>query len=125
MEFKDILIQAGYKPTGPRLAVLECLNNQKKIISARDLFKKIKKFDQASVYRALSIFEELNIVGTEMVGKEKLYCLAKKPHHHIICRQCGYNESFPCEEKEIRQFTNFSNINHQLTLTGVCNKCKQ
>lgn len=123
MKIKMALTNAGYKLTKPRLAVFDFLKKQSKLISARDLHVKIKKIDQASVYRTLSIFEELNIVNTEIINKEKLYCLAEHPHHHIICRQCGYSESFPCEE-EIREFRNFSGVSHQLTLTGVCNKCK-
>lgn len=125
MEFESVLIQSGYKLTKPRLAVLECLNKQNKLLSARDLFKKIKNIDQASVYRTLHVFEELAIVNTETIDKEKLYCLANHPHHHIICRHCGYYEDFPCVEKqEYNKFKNFSNIHHQLTLRGVCNKCK-
>lgn len=124
MKIEMVLTNAGYKLTKPRLAVFDFLKKQRKLISARDLHAKIKKVDQASVYRTFSLFEELSIVNTEIIGKEKFYCLAERPHHHIICRQCGYNESFPCEEKKIREFKNFSGINHQLTLTGVCNKCK-
>jgi len=125
MDFKKTLTQAGYKLTGPRLAVLTYLEKQKKITSARDLSKKIKKYNQASVYRSLNLFEELLIVNTEIVEKEKLYCLAKHPHHHIICRQCGYSEEFPCNKDHIlNQYKNFNNVQHQLTLTGICQKCK-
>jgi Fe2+ or Zn2+ uptake regulation protein len=125
MKIKDKLSNTGYKLTKPRLAVLECLEKQDKLISARDIFKKLKKVDQASVYRTLKILEELNIVNSETINKEKFYCLADHPHHHIICRICGYSEEFPCTKKEdYKKFKNFNNIKHQLTLSGVCKKCQ-
>jgi Fe2+ or Zn2+ uptake regulation protein len=118
------IIKTGYKMTAPRLAVIEHLSSTHSPISARDLHQKIKTVDQASVYRALNLFEELQIVNVEMVNKEKLYCLADEPHHHIICRKCGHMESIICEH-HFNQLKNFTNIYHQLTLTGVCNKCNQ
>jgi len=126
MNIKEKIINSGHKLTKPRLAVLGCLKKQKGIISARDLHKKIKKIDQASVYRALNLFEKLNLVNVEILDKEKFYCLDDHPHHHIICRKCGYTEEFKCDkEKEFKYFKNFSNIRHQLTLSGVCKKCNK
>jgi Fur family ferric uptake transcriptional regulator len=124
-EMKDVLTQAGYKLTKPRLAILTFLKKQTNLLSAREISKKIKNIDQASVYRTLNLFEELNIVNSELIDKEKLYCLSDHPHHHIICRVCKYSEEFPCTQKEdYKKFSNFSNIHHHLTLTGVCKKCK-
>lgn len=123
MGISSKLIDSGYKLTKPRLQVLHSLKKEKTLISARNLHRKIKNVDRASIYRTLNIFEELNIVNVEIIEKEKLYCLADHPHHHIICRECGYTEKFDCDNKEYKIFNNFSNIHHQLTLTGICNKC--
>ena len=121
MEIKKILIKAGYKLTKPRLAVLGCLERQDKLLSARAIYQKIKTVDQASVYRTLNLFEELDIVNSETIDKEKLYCLAGHPHHHIICRTCGYSESIECKHKFTHK--HFTDINHQLLLSGFCRKC--
>jgi Fur family peroxide stress response transcriptional regulator len=117
-----ILVEAGYKMTTPRILVLEKLSVFHHPISARDLHKKIKVVNCASVYRTLNLFEELHLVNVEVIEKEKLYCLADKPHHHIICKKCGYIEKIKCRHS-FNHFKNFSNIHHQLTLTGLCNKC--
>ena len=117
------LNDARVKITKPRLKVLQCLKKQKQMISARDLFKKIKAIDQASVYRTLNMFEDLNLVHTEIIEREKLYCLSDHPHHHIICRKCGYAEEFTCPGEKFPAFQNFSNIQHRLTLFGLCYKC--
>lgn len=116
------LIQAGYKLTKPRLAILDFLDDHHTSISARELHKKIKHFNRASVYRALNLFEELHLVNAEIIEKEKIYCLADKPHHHIICEKCGYTEKIDCAHS-FGHFKNFINVHHRLTLTGVCHNC--
>jgi len=121
-KIKQQLIKAGYKMTMPRIAVLDTLSSIHHPVSARDLHKKIKTIDRASVYRALNLLEDLHLVSVEVVEKEKLYCLANIPHHHIICKKCGYAEEVKCNHS-FGHFKNFNNVYHQLTLTGVCNKC--
>lgn len=118
------IIKTGYKVTAPRSAVIKQLSSTHTPISARDLHRKIKTVDQASVYRALNLFEELQIVNVEIVNKEKLYCLADEPHHHIVCRKCGHMESIKCKH-HFNKIKNFTNVYHRLTLTGVCHKCSQ
>lgn len=121
-KLKKQLIDAGYKMTTPRQLVLSELFACHHPISARNLHKKIKTVDQASVYRALNLFEDLHLVNVEVIKKEKLYCLAVVPHHHIICKKCGYTEEVKCYH-DFNSFKNFFNVYHQLTLTGICNKC--
>jgi len=121
-QLKQKLIKSGNILTKARLAVLEYLSDNHSPLSARDLHKKLKHFDRASVYRTLNLFEDLHLVNVEVVDKEKIYCLADEPHHHIICKKCGYMEKIECNHS-FGHFKNFTNIYHQLTLTGVCNKC--
>lgn len=119
---KRKLIDAGYKLTAPRLAVLDALSSAGHLISARGLHKKIQEVDLASVYRALNLFEELHLVDIEVIEKEKFYCLADIPHHHIICERCGHAEKVECNHS-FGRLKNFINVYHRLTLTGICNKC--
>lgn len=123
MDFTKKLTKLGYKLTKPRLKVLKFLEKEKCLISARKVHDRIKTVDRASIYRTLNLFEKLRIVHVEISEKEKLYCLENHPHHHIICRKCGYTEDFECKKSEFIKPNNFSNIQHQLTLTGVCNSC--
>jgi Fe2+ or Zn2+ uptake regulation protein len=124
MDASKILAKSGYKLTKPRWRFLDCLREETELLSARDIFKKTKSIDQASVYRSLGLFEKLGLVNVEVFNKEKLYCLADKPHHHIICRICGRVEKFPCTHK-FNKYKDFTEIKHQLTLYGVCSKCKK
>ncbi|MFA6426875.1 MAG: Fur family transcriptional regulator [Candidatus Magasanikbacteria bacterium] len=121
-DFANILEHAGYKMTKPRSAILQFLSNHHTSLSAQDMHKNIKGVDQASVYRTLNVFEELHMVHVELFGKEKKYCLADEPHHHIICKKCGYMEKIKCTHS-FKNVKHFKHVYHQLTLTGVCNQC--
>lgn len=123
-KIKAKLSNSGYKITKPRVDILSFLEKANKPYSAQEIFKKIKNVDLASVYRALTLFAKLDIVNEEIFDKEKKYCLATDPHHHIVCRKCDKMETMKCEHNYSNKFKNFSNIKHQLVLTGVCNKCK-
>ncbi len=116
------LIDLGYKLTKPRLAVLQILEKVDDPISARDLHKKIKTIDLASVYRTLNLFEQLYLVNAEIIKAEKMYCLATDSHHHIICEKCHLVEKVECKHY-FKKIKNFTNIHHRLVLTGLCDKC--
>ncbi len=113
---------AGYKLTGPRLAVLRALAGHHHPVSARELHGLTRNADRASVYRALNLFERLYLVNVERMGAEKLYCLADKPHHHIICEKCGRMKKIACHH-DFGHVRNFTAIHHHLTLTGICRRC--
>jgi Fe2+ or Zn2+ uptake regulation protein len=123
MPVEEILKERGYKLTKPRLAVLQLLKGQKTPLSAREIFKELKqKYDLVSIYRTLKILEKAEIPFAELINGEKKYHLSQGQHHHIICERCGRSECIPCHHL-FNKIKNFTNIRHQLTLTGVCNKC--
>lgn len=119
--FREKLIENGYKITKAREALISFFTKKHKPISAQNLAKKMKSIDRASVYRTLNLFEKLSLLNIEIINKEKLYCFAEKPHHHIVCTKCGYIETIECRHNF--HSNNFTNIQHQMTVTGLCNKC--
>lgn len=120
---KEKLISAGYRITKPRVELLSFFSGKHRPISAQNLSKKLESVDRASVYRALAIFEKLSLVNVDVVRGEKLYCSSEKPHHHIICKQCGYIEAIKCNHN-YNKHKNFVNIEHHLTLSGICKNCR-
>lgn len=111
----------GSKITRPRKEILDYLAQAKQPLSAQEIHSCLKGINLASVYRNLKLFKKLAIVQTEPGESEEKYCLALKPHHHIICSACGYSESIRCNHNFIHK--NFTDIKHQLKLTGLCRKC--
>ncbi len=118
---KNTLKQAGYKSTKPRQQVLKILQVGHTPLSAKTIYKKTRNINLASIYRTLKLLTELNIIQQEFINNKNYYYLANKKHHHIICKNCGHLECIPCNHSF--KIKNFSQINHQVMLTGLCNKC--
>lgn len=123
-EIKKKLKEAGYKLTRPRMAVLSVLKKSERPVTAKYIFGQVEKIDLVSVYRTLALLEELSLVNCEVLNGEKIYCLALHPHHHIVCRKCGKIESFECRH-HFEDFKGFSDVKHQMLVSGICNNCNQ
>jgi len=118
-----ILQNNGYKLTKPRLAIIKLFDQHIRPLSCRDIFLKLnKKYDLASIYRTLTLLKALDIVQEDRINKESYYFFSRKHHHHITCRKCGKIADVTCRNINIR-VSNFKNIQHQLSITGICNNC--
>ena len=119
---EEVFHKAGLRLTRPRTLVWQMLAKNKQPQSAREVYQKLgTRADLASVYRSLRAFEKLGLVQREHIRGEDCFYIADKPHHHITCTDCGKSECVPCGH----QFSikNFTNVTHQLALTGVCARC--
>lgn len=94
------------------------------------LHAKAPAISQATVYRALKLFCDLEFVVAADLGCGKtVYEIASAtPHHHLVCRACGRVEQidhealaalFAAFERE-RRFT--LDVSH-LVLFGYCRRC--
>lgn len=118
---QDKLKQSGYKLTEPRIAVLKALERSDHPMSAGEIHKKTQRIDLASAYRTLKLLTELGIASEETIDGETRYYLGAR-HHHITCTSCGKINCLPCDHK-LPAIKNFSNITHQLVLSGTCSAC--
>ena len=120
---KKVLKNNGLKTTPGRLEILRTLSINDKPKTAEEIYKKLKKqYNLVTIYRNLEKFEEKKIIFKESINKKDFYYLAKTQHHHIICRRCEKIECVPCSRQKFH-IKNFSQIKHQLLLTGICSKC--
>ncbi len=125
MQIEDLLKQRDLSLTKPRKLILEFLQKNTQPLSAGDIFTKLAShLDRVTVYRNLEILEKSNLIFKELGQKENLYYLDKHQHHHISCEKCGYIQCLPCDHL-FKKIKNFSQIKHQLVLTGLCNKCNK
>lgn len=121
--YKERLKQAGYKLTMPREELIDFLSKHQAPIAAIDIYQALKKqMDKVTVYRVLEVLEKVGIVFRETIDEKNLYYLAEEEHHHIVCRQCSHIECVPCNHFKIK-VSNFKNIKHNLSLSGLCKKC--
>lgn len=138
---KQILQEKKLRITTSRLAVATFLiRDQSSTLRVEDLYAKIsrsKKFDcdQVSVYRTLTLFEDLGIViKTQFQGEAARYSLAPPlekrdlgHEHYFKCDKCNVIESLESclvakKEVELKK-SGYRNLKHHIEITGLCPRC--
>lgn len=131
--FYQTLKQHNYSITQPRKIVFELLWLQEPQ-SMNQLVKRSKdKIDRASLYRAIDLFEKLELVKRIYIGwkyKIELNEQFSHHHHHLTCLECGkiisFEEGTGIEKvlRELAHSNNFEIKDHQLEIQGFCSSCK-
>lgn len=128
----SLLKAQGYKYTGKREEMVRILDREKRYISAKEMLEYMQKdypnvsFD--TIYRNLSLFQELGISEfTELNGERifRLSCAADHHHHHIICTECGKTKSIDlCPMNAILgEPEGFKITGHKFEIYGLCIDC--
>ena len=136
-ELKKIVMQIELKYTEPREIVLSILLHADEHLTAEEIYNQIKKdFPEtnvgiATVYRALSFLEEVDLITSINFGTDgkKYESNAKSHHDHLICTDCGKIIEFVDDEIEKRQEkiakeNKFKITSHSMQLYGVCQACQ-
>ena len=134
-DFKRIIRHLNLKVTHQRLAILRCLHDGRRHITAQELFEKVTvknpEIGFATVYRFLRTLTEGHFVTeVRMGGLPARYELTPKRHHdHLTCEKCGQIVEFEnrtietLQEKVAKQF-GFLLTQHILELYGLCTQCQ-
>lgn len=133
-ELKRIIRALNLKVTNQRMAILKCLHEGRRHITAQELFERVNKdhpdIGFATVYRFLRTLTEGNFVTeVRMGGLPARYELTPKGHHdHLTCVKCSKIVEFEnraieqLQEKVAQQF-GFQLTHHILELYGTCPDC--
>ena len=127
---------AGYKLTGPRLTILNLLEEKGGHITSSELLTLVEERDpsigRASVFRTLDLMIQLGIVWTTVQGGSTIHYMLMPGghHHHIICTNCHRLIEFEdCRlESLIDSLEHHYGVHvegHLLELYGLCQDCKQ
>ena len=90
----DKLREAGLKATGPRVAILDAIEQNPNHPSAEEIYQELAEFHPtlslSTIYSTLNAFVRAGLVRklTEVDGRLRVEG-AKTPHDHAICRICG------------------------------------
>ena len=105
-ELKNI----GLKATFPRMKILELFDNAEgKHLTADDVYRMLLSENMdiglATVYRALTQFEQAGLLERHHFESSKAVFERKvgQHHDHLVCINCGHVEEFHDEEIERRQ----------------------
>lgn len=123
----------GFSVTSARYIVFSALEDKEAISMAELVAACGDRLDRATVYRTITLFEELGIVRRVQIGwkyKLELTDSFSNHHHHLTCTKCGsvtpLSEDIDLEErlKELSALYKFKPTDHQLEIRGLCHACQ-
>lgn len=128
--FAKTLKDQGFSMTHVRQAVFEHLS-ENGASTMRQLTTHLA-FDRASIYRTISLFENIGITHRVYAGwkyKVELSDTFDSHHHHATCLRCSavisLDEDKDLEKKltDIAEKYHFKLTAHQVELSGYCYSC--
>lgn len=135
---EEMLRNHGQRVTAARVIVWNVLVDADEHLTAESVAERVAEVDPsvnlASVYRSLSLFEELGEVRHSHLGDDRIgHWEIGHPdeHFHLVCRNCGRVEHH--RGTLVEQITDhlrgkehgFSPERVELTVTGLCRECQQ
>jgi Fur family transcriptional regulator, zinc uptake regulator len=128
-----ILKENGYKYTGKREEMVRVFATEKRYLSAKEMLEKMQgdyptiSFD--TIYRNLSLFEELGILECTQLDGERIYrlsCETEEHHHHLICTECGKTKQINlCPmDAVLGEPKGFTITGHKFEIYGCCDACE-
>jgi len=130
--FAEALRQHSYSLTKPRLAVFNALLGEEPV-SMHELVEKVPNVDRASVYRTVSLLEELGVILRINIGwkyKLELSEMFSAHHHHISCT--AYGKIVALNEHALERVVDrlsalhdFIPVTHQIEIQGLCSNCQK
>jgi Fur family transcriptional regulator, ferric uptake regulator len=132
-DLAEQLAEAGYKVTGPRLAVLQAATAQQGAFSVQELESWLLARNQspgiASIFRTVRLLCDLKLLQ-RIHGLDEChrYSLSTGHAHHLVCTRCGAMEQFDncgmqSVVQQLEQRTGFSISSHLVELFGLCPRC--
>jgi Fe2+ or Zn2+ uptake regulation protein len=134
--FVDALDAAGYRLTEPRRAVAELIAAREGHFTAAELLDDARArrlgIGRATVFRALDLFAELNVLerlDLPSGGHAYVPCEPAHHHHHIVCSTCGRTREvddagLASAVEEVQRRTGWQVESHRLELYGLCPRCR-
>ncbi len=130
---RKILAKNQLRATRSRGEVFDVLQKSPEPLKMITLVKHCANVDKTSVYRAIQLFQKLDLVTTTSDGWRNYYELAaefRPHHHHLICMSCGrvVDINSPALEKlvlSIAKANDFAATSHSFEIFGLCPECQK
>ncbi len=133
-KYITMLRSRGFRMTPQRQAILRILLEADSHLSALEIcelaHQAMPGLTEATVYRTLSFLTEQGLVLAAHIGSGQLvYEIAGRPHHHLICRACGYSQDIDhawLEQlyQEFEERTGYRIDGMHVTFFGLCPHCQ-
>lgn len=132
---KEKFRRSGYTLTSQRRAVLEALEDTQGHPSAEEVYLTVKKKNPrvalGTVYQALSVLEEIGVIGSERWAESPTrYDLNTEPHLDVHCCRCGEVSEVPGIgigdlKSRIQENTPYEIKSTRLVIEGYCPGCRE
>lgn len=126
----------GHRLTPQRQIILDALCDAGGHATPDDVYARVRDrstaINRTTVYRTLSFLCDTGLVTstTSASGHLEYEIAGQRPHHHLVCQQCGAATEMPHEPvgplwERIRDEYGFA-VSHgtHLTLFGLCAQCR-
>ena len=138
-DYKKLISDSKYKYTKQKDTVLKTFIEADKHLSVCEFYNLLKKdkIGQATLYRIIKVFKELNIIKEIAINGINYYELkifsGKPLHIHFRCKECGLIEDIDDMDiminlinciREIELKKDLEIIDSTITLFGYCNEHK-
>ncbi len=132
----EAMHERGWRVTGPRRAIVECILSQREPFSAEDIFRTLRRrqptIGRATVFRTLDLLAELGVVERvhHPSGVHRYVVSGDGHRHHVVCVRCGAVAEFAGCNLEplltrVADQTRFRILDHWLELSGLCQTCQR
>lgn len=122
-----------YSLTRPRRVVFDALSDTVPLTMQELVAACSPSIDRASIYRTVSLYEQLGIVHRILRGWKYTLELSdafQHHHHHMHCTRCGRTLTLPEDQQlEVRlrrlaAANGFTPHSHSLEISGICSDCQ-
>jgi Fur family ferric uptake transcriptional regulator len=135
LNLAELLHEQGYRLTPQRQMVLDAVCEAHVHATAEQIYELVQQksgaVNRATIYRTLKFLKEMGLVTTTTLpGGGLEYELAgPRPHHHLVCSQCGIDyevshEPFVALLKTLESTYDFQVDSTHLSLYGLCSECQ-
>ena len=126
--------EQGYRLTPQRELIMDALCAIGDHATVNQVYERVQAqttaVDRATVYRTLHFFHDLALVTASEIDGETHYEVAGlHPHHHLICRVCGCEETL--DDAALAGLTAHLDVAYgfaaefdHLVINGVCRACR-
>lgn len=135
ISFDERLRQYGFRVTPQRRAIMKAIWDNGEHATLEEVLADVQRADAninpATVYRAIDLFIIRGLVIATKLGGETVYEIrSDTPHHHLMCRVCGYDQRI--DHARVRALMDdldaeyhFLVETEHLILLGLCEHCRK
>lgn len=132
-DISHMLRRFGQRPTPQRMMILSILAEGGGHMTAESIHAQVRREYQhinlSTVYRTLEVFRDHGLVSeTDLGGGVRQFELLDRPHHHLVCLDCGHVQEMdaavlrPVQEHAQQHHGFHARLDH-LAIFGHCRHC--